>query len=169
MSLVLKRKAALGLGGAVALATLGVAIPGYATAAGGPFAGLSGSWSGGGVISMADGSQERIHCRAHYSAGAGGRSLSQNMHCASASSSLQISAFVVDQDGVLSGTWSEASHGVSGSISGRVSGSTIRAYVSGGSFNAGVGIDLRGDSHSVTITPSSNVDIRSVSVSMRRG
>ncbi len=165
MSRVLTRISALGLGGAFAL---GAAVLGHATADGGPFAGLSGSWSGGGVIAMSDGSRERIHCRANYSAGAGGRSLSQSLRCASASSSLRISAHVVDQGGVLFGSWSEATRGVSGSISGHVSGSTIQAHVSGGSFNAGVGINLRGNGHSVTIRPSSNADIRSVSVSMHR-
>ena len=135
----------------------------------GPFTGLSGSWSGGGSIAMADGSRERIHCRAHYTAGGGGHSLSQSLHCASASTSLQISANVVDQGGSLSGSWTESTRGVSGSISGHVSGSTIRAQVIGGGFSAGVGIALHGDSQSVTITPSSNADIKTVTVSMHRG
>ncbi|HEY8161379.1 MAG: hypothetical protein ACR650_17685 [Methylocystis sp.] len=164
MSLVLKRSA---LG--ITIATSGFAFQAVAAAESGPFAGLSGSWSGGGVIAMGDGSRERIHCRAHYSVGDGGRSLSQSLHCASASASLQISANVVDQGGALTGSWSESTRGVSGSVTGQVSGSTIKAHVSGGDFKAGVGINLHGATHSVTITPSSNSDIRSVSVSMRRG
>ncbi|HXY59736.1 MAG TPA: hypothetical protein VEH76_14285 [Methylocystis sp.] len=157
----------IALGAATAAFALTTFSPSFG--AEGPFTGLSGSWSGGGSIAMADGSRERIHCRAHYAAGGGGHSLSQSLHCASASTSLQISANVVDQGGALSGSWSESTRGVSGSISGRVSGSTIRAQVMGGSFSAGVGISLHGDSQSVTITPSSNTDIRTVTVSMHRG
>ena len=152
-------------------ATAAIALATFSQSFGaeGPFAGLSGSWSGGGSIAMADGSHERIHCRAHYTAGGGGHSLSQSLHCASASTSLQISANVVDQGGSLSGSWSETTRGVTGSISGHVSGSTIRAQVVGGGFSAGVGINLHGDSQSVTITPSSNTDIKTVTVSMHRG
>jgi membrane associated rhomboid family serine protease len=31
----------------------------------GPFAGLSGNWSGGGTVALAGGPRERIRCRAH--------------------------------------------------------------------------------------------------------
>jgi hypothetical protein len=40
----------------------------------GPFAGMAGSWSGGGAITLASGSHERIRCRAVYEA-PGGRTL----------------------------------------------------------------------------------------------
>ena len=32
----------------------------------GPFAGMAGAWSGGGTITLDDGSSERIRCRATY-------------------------------------------------------------------------------------------------------
>jgi hypothetical protein len=154
-------------GAVLTLGFLVVASPSPAVEEG-PFAGLAGPWSGGGVIALSDGSHERIRCRAHYSVGGGGRSLSQKLHCASESTRLDISSNVLDQGGALSGSWSEATHGASGAISGRVAGSTIRAQASGANFAAGIGINLRGDSQSVTITPSASSDIRSVSVSMRR-
>ena len=34
--------------------------------AGGPFAGMAGNWSGGGTVTLDDGSRERIRCRATY-------------------------------------------------------------------------------------------------------
>lgn len=38
----------------------------------GPFANLSGSWSGGGNITLSSGSREHIQCRANYAARGGG-------------------------------------------------------------------------------------------------
>ena len=135
----------------------------------GPFAGLSGAWAGGGNVSLSDGSRERIVCRARYSVREAGRGLVQNLRCASASYRLEISADVVDRGGALSGSWSEAAHGESGSVSGRVEGSVVRAVVRGGSFAAGIGINLHGDSQSVTITPSSGTGVRHVTIFMHRG
>src|SRR5215469_4670846 len=40
------------------------ASPGHAQA--GPFAGLAGTWNGGGAVTLDDGSKERIRCRATY-------------------------------------------------------------------------------------------------------
>ena len=37
---------------------------------GGPFAGMAGNWSGGGTVTLDDGSSERIRCRATYAVGA---------------------------------------------------------------------------------------------------
>ena len=67
-----------------AVAVLGVALaasPGYAQS--GPFAGMAGNWSGGGTVTLDDGSTERIRCRATYAVGAGGNGLNQNLTCAS--------------------------------------------------------------------------------------
>src|ERR1700747_3620276 len=38
--------------------------PGHAQS--GPFAGMAGSWGGGGTVTLDDGSKERIRCRAAY-------------------------------------------------------------------------------------------------------
>jgi hypothetical protein len=155
---------------AVALAlACALAAPAAVAEQNGPFAGFSGRWAGGGAISMADGSSERIHCRAQYSVGSGGHRLQQTLRCASDSYKLDISANVVSQGSTLSGSWSESNHGESGSISGRISGSLIRAQVAGGTFSAGLGISTQGASQSVTITPRAGTEVRSVSISLRRG
>ena len=49
----------------------------------GPFAGMAGNWSGGGTVTLDDGSSERIRCRATYAVGAGGTGLNQSLTCAS--------------------------------------------------------------------------------------
>ena len=50
-----------------------------------PFRAMAGSWSGGGTLSMANGEQERLRCRAAYNVGGRGDLLSLNLRCASPS------------------------------------------------------------------------------------
>ena len=136
---------------------------------GGPFSGLAGYWSGGGAITLSDGSTERIRCRATYAVGESGAALNQTLSCASASYNLHVTANVVSNGGGLSGSWSESTHGVSGSISGRASRSGIQAYVSGAGFAASIGIREHGGGQSVTIRPQAGTDVQAVSVSLHRG
>ena len=49
----------------------------------GPFAGWPAYWSGGGTVTLDDGSTERIRCRATYAVGDGGNGLNQSLTCAS--------------------------------------------------------------------------------------
>jgi hypothetical protein len=142
--------------------------PGFAQQAG-PFSGLAGHWSGGGAITLSDGSTERIHCRATYAVAQTGAALNQTLSCASASYNLHITANVVSNGGSVSGSWSEATHSVSGSISGRASSSDIQAYVSGAGFAASIGIRTHGGGQSVTIRPQGGTDVRAMSITLRRG
>ena len=58
----------------------------------GPFAGMAGNWSGGGTVTLDDGSTERIRCRATYAVGAGGNGLNQTLTCASDSYKFDLSS-----------------------------------------------------------------------------
>src|SRR5262245_28337779 len=49
--------------------------------ASGPFAGLAGNWSGGGTVTLDDGSKERLRCRATYTSP--GASMAMVLTCAS--------------------------------------------------------------------------------------
>ena len=61
----------------------------------GPFAGLAGVWSGGGTVTLDDGSTERIRCRATYAVGGGGTGLNQSLTCASDSYRFNLSSNVL--------------------------------------------------------------------------
>lgn len=152
----------------IAIGVTLVSLPGFAQQTG-PFSGFAGHWSGGGAITLSDGSTERIHCRATYAVAATGAALNQTLSCASASYNLHVTANVVSNGGGVSGSWSEATHSVSGSISGRANSSDIQAYVSGAGFVASIGIRTHGGGQSVTIRPQSGTDVRAVSVSLRKG
>lgn len=60
----------------------GVALGSMASSGRSESANLAGSWSGGGWVSLADGSREKAHCSLHYSP-AGGSQYSISATCAS--------------------------------------------------------------------------------------
>ncbi len=135
----------------------------------GPFSDLAGYWSGSGIMRLANGTAERIRCRASYAVAPGGRAAQQTLRCASASYRLDISSNVISEGGALSGSWTETSRGVSGNISGRASGSQIVANVWGAGFAASFDILTRGHSQSVTIRPQQGTDVAAVSISLHKG
>jgi hypothetical protein len=136
----------------------------------GPFSGMAGRWSGGGVITMTNGATERIRCGATYAVPPSGAALSQSLRCASVSYRLNVSSHVVAYPGgAISGSWSEATRGVSGTVSGRATRGGFQAYVTGAGFTAGIAIGTRGRSQSVAIRPQAGTDVSYVSITMRKG
>jgi hypothetical protein len=116
----------------------------------GPFAGMAGNWSGGGAITLASGSHERIRCRAVYEA-PGGRTLALRLRCASDSYNFDLNANLTHNGDAISGSWSEVTRNVSGSVSGRSSGGTIQAVASSAVFSANLTLTTRGTKQSVSI------------------
>lgn len=159
-------KPAVFAGAILLFSAQGYAEPG---SPGSPFLGLSGHWSGSGTITMTDGSAERIRCRVSYSVNASGTAVQQVLRCASDSYRLEVSSNVISTGGSLSGSWSEATRGISGSISGRASASDIMANVSGGSFVARLDIRTRGERQSVSLRPQGDTDVAGVSITLRKG
>jgi len=139
-----------------------------ASAAEGPFAGYAGYWSGDGTISIANGTNERIRCKATYAVNDNGSALNQSLRCASDSYRLEISSDVAASGGVLSGSWTEATRSATGRISGRVDGNEVNAMVSGVGFTAAFSLTTRGKTQSVSIRPEGGTDIRSVTITMRK-
>jgi hypothetical protein len=134
-----------------------------------PFAGLSGHWSGAGTIAMTNGATERIRCKATYAVNAAGKGVQQTLRCASESYRLEISSNVVSQGGSLSGSWAEATRGMSGNVSGRASGAKILANVAGAGFTARLDVRTQGDRQSVTLKPQGDTEVSAVSISLRKG
>jgi len=153
-------------GAACALALLLFSVEADAQG-GGPFAAMSGSWSGGGTISVSGGANERIRCRAVYDVGSGGRALQLSIRCASDSYNFDLAGSVVYQGGAITGTWSESSRGVNGTVSGRAGGNQIQAYAQGAGFSAGLSLATHGNRQSVLIQPS-GADITAVSIALAR-
>jgi hypothetical protein len=152
----------------VAAATLvaALAFTSVSYAQSGPFTGLAGVWSGGGTLTLDDGSTERIRCRATYAVGNGGNGLNQSLTCASDSYRFNLSSNVVASGGSLSGTWSESSRGVSGSLEGRGANGNFQVVASAPGFTANISLRTTGNRQSVVIRAESQ--FRGASISLSR-
>jgi hypothetical protein len=117
----------------------------------GPFAGMAGNWSGGGTVTLDDGSSERIRCRAAEAVGAGGDGLNLTLTCASDSYKFDLKANVVSERGALSGSWSESSRNVAGSLEGRGANGEFKVVASSAGFNANISLSTRGNKQSVVM------------------
>jgi hypothetical protein len=112
---------------------------------------MAGAWSGGGTVTLDDGSIERIRCRETAAVGAGGTGLNLTLACASDSYKFDLSGNVVSERGALSGTWSEASRGVTGSLEGRGGNGNFEVVASAAGFTARLSVATRGSRQSVSI------------------
>jgi hypothetical protein len=137
--------------------------PSYAQS--GPFTGMAGSWSGGGTVTLDDGSSERIRCRATYAVGEGGAGLNQSLTCASDSYKFNLASNVIAEGGALSGTWSESSRGVSGTLSGHGSNGSFQVVASAPGFTANISLTTRGNKQSVVIRSESAFRAATISLS----
>ena len=118
-----------------------------------PFAAMAGNWTGGGSIELTGEIKESLRCRATYNHGAANHSLSLNIRCASDNYKFELASNVVERNGRISGTWSEAAYKVSGNISGRMVGNNIAAVAQGDSFNADLSVTTTANRMMVTMTP----------------
>jgi hypothetical protein len=151
-----------------AIALLAASVSGTAGyAQSGPFTGMAGNWSGGGTVTLDDGSTERIRCRASYAVGAGGNGLNQNLLCASDSYKFDLRSNVMAEGGSLSGTWSESSRGVNGTLEGRGGNGNFQVLASAAGFNANISLTTRGNRQSVVIRPESQFRGASITLSRR--
>jgi hypothetical protein len=147
------------------VALLHAPVPSYAQQ--GPFAGLSGGWSGGGFLRLDNGQRERLRCRANYHVEENGRRLQQNLRCASDSYRFDINSNIAADNGELTGSWSETNRNISGNLSGRVNGGQIQARIDGAGFSASSMVTTRGNRQSVIIQ-SPGHEVSEVSVSLTR-
>ena len=135
--------------------------------AAGLFSGLAGDWSGSGHITMSDGKRERLRCRASYSVGQGGDTVDIAIRCASDSYKFDLSGYLRNNNGSVSGQWSETNFNSAGTLNGRASGNSINAQAVGSTFSAGLSITTSGGRQSVTIRPGVT-EVQQVSLSFQR-
>src|ERR1700724_781138 len=130
----------------------------------GPFAGVAGTWSGNGTVSLSDGTTERIRCKADYKVNGSGLGLKQSLHCASDSYKFDLSSDVTSQGDRISGNWSEASRNIFGNLQGTAGGGQIDVFVEASGFAANLTLRTNGNRQTVQI--SSKGEIRGVNITM---
>ena len=113
------------------------------------FAGMAGAWSGGGTVTLDDGSSERIRCRATYRVI--GASMDMTLTCASDAYKFNLAADVQAEGSAVTGSWSESSRNVSGDLRGRGGGGNFQVVASAPGFNADISMRTAGNKQSVTI------------------
>lgn len=136
-----------------AVATLFVAtvLASASYAQSGAFAGMAGVWSGGGTVTLDDGSSERLRCRATYAVGAGGNGLNLTLLCASDSYKFDLKGNVIADRGALTGSWSESSRNINGTLEGRGAGGNFQVLATAAGFAAQLSLTTRGNRQSVVI------------------
>jgi hypothetical protein len=153
---------------AVAAAALGfVALPARVQAASSPLHALSGSWAGGGTITLASGTKERIRCRARYDVNDTGSTVDLRLRCASDSFTFELQSNAGYQNGAVSGNWSETTRGVGGSIEGSARGNRINVRVSG-IISALLAVNTNANQQSISIE-APGTDMAAVAISLSRG
>jgi hypothetical protein len=147
---------------AVLFAASLTAAPSHAQS--GPFAGLAGTWSGGGSVTLDDGSKERIRCRATYAPA--GASMTMTLTCASDSYKFALSANVEDRGGAITGSWSESSRNIGGSLEGRGGGGSFEVMASTAGFNSNISLRTAGNKQSIGMRADSQ--FRGATISLSR-
>jgi hypothetical protein len=149
------------------VAALGLAAsPSYA-AISSPFRAMAGSWVGGGTLSMSNGEQQRLRCRAAYGVADRGDQLRLNLRCASDSYNFDLAGDAAYRGGAISGEWTEATRNAAGTIEGRARGDRIEAAARGQNFSADLSLTTRGDRQFVSIRPE-GTDVTAVSLALER-
>jgi hypothetical protein len=131
-----------------------------------PFANYAGNWSGSGTITIAEGGTERIRCRGTYSVDGSGNNLHQVLRCASDSYKFELTSDIAAKGSNVTGSWSEASRGVNGTVEGSISNGEVNALVQTNGYAASFNVTTRGNKQSVNI--SSKGELRGVTISLAK-
>jgi len=129
----------------------------------GPFAPLAGTWSGGGTVTLDDGSTERIRCKAKYAPV--GPTMEMSLTCASDAYKFNLGANVKSEGGAIAGSWTETSRNISGSLQGKGAGGNYELIASTAGFNANIGLKTSGNKQSVTMRADSQFRGATISLS----
>ena len=139
----------------------GAASPGHAQAS--AFSGMAGNWSGGGTVTLDDGSSERIRCRASYRVS--GASMDMVLACASDAYKFNLQAAVVAAGGEVTGTWSETSRNVGGSIQGRGAQGSFQVVAQAAGFNSSISLKTAGSKQQIAMRADNQFRAANISLS----
>ena len=129
-----------------------------------PFAGFDGAWAGTGTVTLADGTNEHLRCKADYKVSSAGLALKQNLHCASDSYKFDLSSDVKSEGDRIVGSWTEASRNIYGRLEGTAGGGQIDVFVEAQGFAATLNLRTNGTKQVVQIN--SKGEIRGVTITM---
>jgi hypothetical protein len=127
---------------------------------------LNGSWKGRGKVAPVGGNKEAVLCKAKYS---GYTKISYSIDCRGAGGKFKMYAKVRNTNGKLSGSFSESTHGISGSAHGKLKKNGFYLSVSSAKFSGNISVSLRGSSQNISIRQISNGQYINIgNISMRK-
>ncbi len=127
------------------------------------FAGLAGTWSGPGTVTLDDGSSERIRCRATYKVS--GASMDMSLTCASDAYKFNLLAAVVAAGGEVTGNWSETSRNIGGSIQGRGANGSFQVIAQAAGFSSSISLKTSGSKQQIAMKADSQFRAANISLS----
>lgn len=127
---------------------------------------MAGVWAGSGTVTLDDGSSERLRCRETAAVGAGGNGLNLTLVCASDSYKFDLRGDVISDRGVLTGSWSEATRNITGTLEGRGGNGNFQVVANAAGFSANLSLATRGNRQSVSIR--SQGSFRAAAISLVR-
>jgi hypothetical protein len=111
-----------------------------------PLGAFSGYWRGTAVGTLSAGAQEKFSCTSNNSP-QGGDGLRIVLRCANKSGlTVLIYASIRAPGGTVSGTWEERTYNISGTMRGKISGSSISVHIESSSYHASLSISRTGNS-----------------------
>jgi hypothetical protein len=128
------------------------------------FAGMAGTWSGVGTVTLDDGSNERIRCRATYKVN--GASMDMSLTCASDAYRFNLLAAVVARGGEVAGNWSETSRNVGGSIQGHGGNGSFQVTAQAAGFNSSIALKTGGNKQQIAMRADSQ--FRAVNITLSK-
>lgn len=149
------------------VAVLSILAANGTPASAGAFNDLAGSWSGAGTLTRKSAGNERLRCQARYDVGSGGEQVNLRITCASDSFKFDLTGYMSNNSGTISGQWSEPNYNSTGSLDGRVSEGRINAHAVGNTFSAYISVNTQGNRQSVTIQPQ-ETDVTRVALSFQK-
>lgn len=155
------------IAGLAIAATVAVAA---APAAAGPFSDFPGHWSGTGKIRVKGQDVERLRCKANYRPrGSSGTEIDLQLSCDSDSYKFDlVGQFQADEQGQISGRWSENSRNVGGTAIGKIHNNRMDLHVESSAFAANLGLVTRGRQQSVTFDAHGGGQVVDSSITLRR-
>ena len=168
-SRLLRRRAAL-LGCAVMLLSGGALLT-SAAAEPGPFSSFSGNWSGTGVIRVKGDSKqttERVRCTASYRR-SGSHDVGLRLGCKSDNYKFDLTGnFEADAGNQITGSWSEETHNVGGSVIGQARGDRLLVHAESPAMNANLSMITHSRLQSVALKAAGGGQEVSASITLRR-
>jgi hypothetical protein len=137
----------------------------------GPFAGFDGHWSGTGTIKPVDKPTERIRCNATYRPrGSSQHEVDLQLRCESDSYKFDLAGqFQADEGNHISGSFTERTRGVGGTVVGNAQGARMQIHVESSAFSATMVMTTRGRSQSVSIDAQGGGQFVKASITLHRG